>query len=183
MRLDWHLPENTRIGRSATAVPFSSQMRTGSHRAHVTDVKECGHAMVNIMLPVTSLSMPSLVALTFPWPKYNRASMGHYVAMRPRPPQTVQGLTDALIHVWKEIIQDSIRWLIRSMSRCCWSAYAWGSKHTPESHYELPWWNSRSLMSLWFQFFNLFLSTALHGLVVLVSVNCDFVLNKLYSIH
>ena len=32
-------------------------------------------------------------------------------------PQTVQGLTDALIQVWEEMPQ--IRRLIRSMSRCC----------------------------------------------------------------
>ena len=31
VQLDWHLPENTRIGRAATSTPFSSQMRAGPH--------------------------------------------------------------------------------------------------------------------------------------------------------
>ena len=49
MQLDWHSPVN-RIGRSATGAPFSSQMRAGSHWAHVTDVKESGerYAACNI---------------------------------------------------------------------------------------------------------------------------------------
>ena len=41
------------------------------------------------------------------------------IRRRQVPPQTVQELTDALIQVWEEIPQDTIRRLIRSMPRCC----------------------------------------------------------------
>ena len=40
--------------------PFSSQMRAGSHRAHVTAVNKSGDKVVNLMLPVTSSSMTGL---------------------------------------------------------------------------------------------------------------------------
>ena len=41
------------------------------------------------------------------------------IRRRQVPPQTVQELTDALIQVWEEIPQDTIRRLIRSMPRHC----------------------------------------------------------------
>ncbi|KAJ8375922.1 hypothetical protein SKAU_G00065020 [Synaphobranchus kaupii] len=41
------------------------------------------------------------------------------IRCRQVPPQTVQELTDALIQVWEEIPQDTIRRLIRSMPRHC----------------------------------------------------------------
>lgn len=47
MQLDWHLPENTRIGRSATGAPFSSRMRACSQWAHVKE--ESGDALVNCL--------------------------------------------------------------------------------------------------------------------------------------
>ncbi len=62
MQFDWHLPENTRIGRSAVGVLFSSHMRAGSHWAHVTEVKESGDAVWSIMLRATSSSMTGLVS-------------------------------------------------------------------------------------------------------------------------
>ncbi len=57
MQLDWHMPVNTRIGRSAIGAPFSSGIRPGLHWAHVSDLKESVNAMENIMLPTTSSSM------------------------------------------------------------------------------------------------------------------------------
>ncbi|CAB1442779.1 unnamed protein product, partial [Pleuronectes platessa] len=36
---------------------------------------------------------------------------------------TVQELTNALIQVWEEIPQDTVRQLIRSMARLCWVLY------------------------------------------------------------
>ncbi len=58
--LDWHLPLNARIGRSATGTLCFLQ-RAGSPWAHVTDVKGSGEAVENITLPVTSFSMTGLV--------------------------------------------------------------------------------------------------------------------------
>ena len=55
--LDWHSPENTRIGRSANGALFSSQIRAGSHWAHGTGVKESEDAVVEVLLHVTSPSM------------------------------------------------------------------------------------------------------------------------------
>ncbi len=57
MQLDWHMPVNTRIGRSAIGFSFSSGIRAGSHWAHMTDLKESVNAMENIVLPTTSSSM------------------------------------------------------------------------------------------------------------------------------
>ena len=59
VQLDWRSPKLTRTDRSTTGAP--SQMRVGSHRAHVTGVKESGDTVVNVMLPVTSSSLTSLV--------------------------------------------------------------------------------------------------------------------------
>ncbi|KAI4888818.1 hypothetical protein NFI96_023925, partial [Prochilodus magdalenae] len=55
-----HLPENSRIGKFATGALCSSQMKAGSHWAHVTDVTESGDAVESDLLPATSLSMTSL---------------------------------------------------------------------------------------------------------------------------
>ncbi|CAB1415650.1 unnamed protein product [Pleuronectes platessa] len=49
VQLDWHSPENTRTGRSATGALSSSQMRAGSHRAHVTGVNESHSAACDII--------------------------------------------------------------------------------------------------------------------------------------
>ncbi|KAG7462124.1 hypothetical protein MATL_G00199330 [Megalops atlanticus] len=45
-------------------------------------------------------------------------------------PQTVQELTDALVQVWEEIPQDTIRRLIRSMPRRCWECIQAHGGHT-----------------------------------------------------
>ena len=59
MELD--LLENTRIGKSATGALYFSQMRAGSPRAPLIDVKESGEDKENAMLPATSFSMTGLV--------------------------------------------------------------------------------------------------------------------------
>lgn len=50
------------ICQSTPGIANSSlaQMNAGSHRAHVTDVKESGDAMENVLLPATSPSMNKL---------------------------------------------------------------------------------------------------------------------------
>ncbi|KAJ8345374.1 hypothetical protein SKAU_G00295670 [Synaphobranchus kaupii] len=48
-----------------------------------------------------------------------RDVMSRCIRRRQVAPQTVQELTDALIQVWEEIPQDTIRRLIRSMPRHC----------------------------------------------------------------
>ena len=135
VRLDWHLPENTRIGTT-----FSSQMRAGSDWAHVNGVKESGEAVVNVMLTVTSSSTTRLavpghmrpecvcrqfldkrhwyheLALSFPSPKLIEhlwEIIYRSIRRLQVPPQTVQELTDALIKASK----DTIRQLIRSRPR------------------------------------------------------------------
>uniref|UniRef100_A0A8K9V1T1 Tc1-like transposase DDE domain-containing protein n=1 Tax=Oncorhynchus mykiss TaxID=8022 RepID=A0A8K9V1T1_ONCMY len=45
--------------------------------------------------------------------------MSHSIHQRHVAPQTVQELADALVQVWEEIPQETIRHLIRSMSRHC----------------------------------------------------------------
>ncbi|KAI4894463.1 hypothetical protein NFI96_033307 [Prochilodus magdalenae] len=61
VELDWHLPQNTRIGRSATGALCFSQMRAGFNRAHVTDVTGSGDTVENVMPPAKSFSMTGLV--------------------------------------------------------------------------------------------------------------------------
>ncbi len=48
------------VSRSTIGATFSSRMRAGSHWTHVTDVKESGDAVENVMLSATSSSMISL---------------------------------------------------------------------------------------------------------------------------
>lgn len=57
---------------------------------------------------------PDLNPIEHLWDVMYRCIRRHQV-----PPQTVQELTDALIQVWEEIPQDTIRRLIRSMPRRC----------------------------------------------------------------
>lgn len=60
MQLNWHSSENTSIGRFSTGALFSSQMREGHG---MTGMEEPGEAMVNIVLPVTSLSMMAWISI------------------------------------------------------------------------------------------------------------------------
>ncbi|CDQ71979.1 unnamed protein product [Oncorhynchus mykiss] len=45
--------------------------------------------------------------------------MSRSIHQRQVAPQTLQELADALVQVWEEIPQETIRHLIRSMPRCC----------------------------------------------------------------
>lgn len=60
MQLEWHVPKNTRTGRSTTRTLFSSQLKAGSHRAHMTDVKESGDTVPNVMLFASTSNMTGL---------------------------------------------------------------------------------------------------------------------------
>ncbi|XP_073689105.1 uncharacterized protein [Garra rufa] len=57
---------------------------------------------------------PDLNPLEHIWDIMSRSIHQHHVA-----PQTVRELADALVQVWEEIPQETIRHLIRSMARCC----------------------------------------------------------------
>uniref|UniRef100_A0AAR2JSC2 Tc1-like transposase DDE domain-containing protein n=1 Tax=Pygocentrus nattereri TaxID=42514 RepID=A0AAR2JSC2_PYGNA len=57
---------------------------------------------------------PDLNPIEHIWDIMSRSINQHHVA-----PQTVQELVDALVQVWEEIPQKTIRHLIRSMPRCC----------------------------------------------------------------
>ncbi len=57
--------------------------------------------------------MPGLM-----WQKYAGSFMCRSIRWRQVAPQTVQELSDALVQIWEEIAQDTIRCLIRSMPRC-----------------------------------------------------------------
>ncbi len=50
-QLDWHLPENSRIGRSAIGIPLFLRMRAGSHCAHVKESEDA--ICKNVMLPAS----------------------------------------------------------------------------------------------------------------------------------
>ncbi|CDQ59271.1 unnamed protein product [Oncorhynchus mykiss] len=57
--------------------------------------------------------------------------MSRSIHQRHVAPQTVQELADALVQVWEEIPQETIRHLIRSMPRRCREA-----THTTEPHFD-----------------------------------------------
>lgn len=52
--------QSIRASRPTIGILLSSQMRAGSFRAHVTDVKESGDIMVTDMLPAVPSSMTGL---------------------------------------------------------------------------------------------------------------------------
>ena len=59
MSVAWAL--DTRIGKSTTGALYFSQIRAGSPRAPVMDVKESGEDKENTMLPASSFRMTGLV--------------------------------------------------------------------------------------------------------------------------
>lgn len=114
MTLDWHSPENTRVGRSTPP---------GSHWAHVTDVKESGDAMFE------------RYAATIPWlllgtgmkswePLSDRVLVQWAIAVACPDPGLVSP---------SAISSEACPDVVRSASRHV------GTILTTESHYELPW--------------------------------------------
>ena len=91
------------------------------------------------------------LALSFPWPKsklctFRTFCMRHCHVLTDMS-QTVQELPDALIQVWEEIHQDTIRQLIRSMTRFYQECVSRNTEaiQTTESHYEWQRRNSHKL--------------------------------------
>uniref|UniRef100_A0A8C7DIH5 Transposase n=1 Tax=Oncorhynchus kisutch TaxID=8019 RepID=A0A8C7DIH5_ONCKI len=68
---------------------------------------------------------PDLNPIEHIWDIMSRSIHQRHVA-----PQTVQELVDALVQVWEEIPQETIRHLIRSMPRCCREVIQAGGGHT-----------------------------------------------------
>ncbi|KAI4871280.1 hypothetical protein NFI96_019807, partial [Prochilodus magdalenae] len=93
----WHLPENTRIGKFTTDALCFSQMKAGSHWAHVTESRD---AVESDLLPVTCFSMTGLAVDLNPiehiWDIMSCSIHQFHVA-----PQTVQELADALVQIFR----------------------------------------------------------------------------------
>ncbi len=75
---------------------------------------------------------PDLNLIEHLWDIMFRSIRHHQVA-----PKTVQELSDALVHIWEEIPQDTIRRLIRSMPRHCQACIQARGGHT---NYWVPFW-------------------------------------------
>ncbi len=106
-------------------------------------------------------------------------------------PQIVQELSDALVRIWKEIPQDTIRRLIRSMPRRCQVCIQARGGHT---NYWVPFWVAAMkfqqnglacciIFSLWF--FGVSLNSALCWLIILISIKWCGILSFLthYPVH
>ncbi len=106
-------------------------------------------------------------------------------------PQTVQALNDALVQIWEEIRQDTIRCLIRSMLRHCQECTQARGGNT---NYWVPFWVAAMtfqqnglacciIFSLWFSGGSL--NSALCRLIILISIKRCGLLSFLtnYPVH
>ena len=171
----------TRVGRSATGAPFSSQMIAGSNWAQVTGVKDwrlLGTGMkssekLSELMWVQWARVPpgagqwvcrqflddvGIDAIDWPSRSPDLNPIYRYVSCIQRrqvPPLTVQELTDALIQVWEEIPQETICRLMRSLPRRCREYTQSRRDHT---QYWVTLWVAMikfRWISLWFQFLTL----------------------------
>lgn len=86
----------------------------GNARPHVAGVRQHflqDKAIDAMNWPVSSKDLNPIELI--------RDIMSRSIHQRHVAPQTVQGFTDALVHIWEEIPQETIHHLIRSMPRCC----------------------------------------------------------------
>ena len=123
---------------------------------------------------------PHLNPIEHIWDIMSRSILQRHVA-----PQTVQELADALVQVWEEIPQETIRHLIRSMPRHCWEVIQACGGHTLLSVILTCFKDITSELDqpvVWFS--TLILSVTpnpdLHGLINSISIDnlCDFVVSK-----
>ena len=113
---------------------------------------------------------PDLNPIEHIWDIMSRSIHQRHIA-----PQTVQELADALVQVWEEIPQETIRHLIRSMPRRCREVIQARGGHT---HYWASFWLLRTLHQswislLWFStlIFSVTPNPDLHGLIHLISID------------
>ncbi len=147
----------------------------------------CGESMQAV--PGGWMNWYHWMAPTLACHKSNRTPLGHYISVQVAA-QTVQELSDALVQIWEEIPQDTIRRLIRSTPQRYQAAYKHvGAIQTTEYHFELLQWNSAKWTSLQHNIFTLIfgvsLNSALCRLIIFNSIKQCGILSFLthYPVH